>query len=131
MQGTLQQVLHSADLDHVEIGAIKRAIAREAELVTQLGKLSEAQTTHKFECELRAENERLRGIKPELGSSYFGGPLPRFGIRWNGAEHPLSVPMDDGYWTPWHFAEQRIAELEAKSGWMLVNTSPERGGEKS
>jgi len=36
--------------------AIDAAIAREADLVRQLGELSEAQTTHKFECdELRAE----------------------------------------------------------------------------
>ena len=33
-----------------------------------------------------------------------GEGLPRYGLRWNGPQQPLSVPMEDGYWTPWHLA---------------------------
>ena len=53
--------------------------------------------------ELKAENEKLRGIKPSLESTQW--PLPRYGIKWNGPKEPLAVPMDDGYWTPFHLAE--------------------------
>ncbi|MFK3907933.1 hypothetical protein ACI2KD_07670 [Pseudomonas monteilii] len=60
--------------------------------------------------QLRAENARLSGLKPE------GPPrppsddgLPRYGLRWNGPQKPIAVPMDDGYWTPWHLAD-RIRE---------------------
>lgn len=40
-------------------------------------------------------------IKPEL---------PRYGIRWNGPTEPVSVLMDDGYWTPWHLAQAQIQQ---------------------
>ncbi len=39
------------------------------------------------------------------------GELPRYGIRWNGPTQPISVPMGDGYWTPWHLAHAAIAAL--------------------
>lgn len=32
--------------------------------------------------------------------------LPRYGLRYNGPDQPLAVPMLDGYWTPWHLAEE-------------------------
>jgi hypothetical protein len=38
--------------------------------------------------------------------------LDRYGIEWTGPKTPISVPMPDGYWTPWHLAQERIAELE-------------------
>lgn len=58
--------------------------------------------------ELRKENERLRGIKPELPPRPpLGYGLPRYGVRWNGPTEPLAVLMDDGYWTPWHLANDR------------------------
>lgn len=59
--------------------------------------------------ELEKEVERLKGIKPGLEFNQF--PLPRFGIRWNGPKTPLAVPMDDGYWTPFHVAERLISEV--------------------
>ncbi|WP_346829408.1 phosphohydrolase [Pseudomonas abietaniphila] len=40
-----------------------------------------------------------------------GQGLPRYGLRWNGPTLPLSVPMDDGYWTPWHLADRLNSEL--------------------
>ena len=55
--------------------------------------------------EARAEVERLRGILPELPPrAPDGHGLPRYGLRWNGPSDPASVPMADGYWTPWHLA---------------------------
>lgn len=63
---------------------------------------------------LTAEVARLRGLTPELPPfPPEGGWLPRYGLRWEGAEHckpPLSVPMPDGYWTPWHLAEAAVRD---------------------
>jgi hypothetical protein len=54
------------------------------------------------------EIERLKGVTPALPPRPPEGEgLPRYGIRWNGVDQPLSVPMDDGYWTPWHLAGAR------------------------
>ncbi len=54
---------------------------------------------------LTVEIEKLKGIKPDFPPRPPEGEgLPRFGIRWNGPQEPLAVPMDDGYWTPWHLA---------------------------
>lgn len=61
------------------------------------------------------ENEQLRGLTPDLPPyPPEGGGLPRYGLRWNGPGQPLSVPFDDGYWTPWHLAAARTAELELR-----------------
>ncbi|WP_147305227.1 hypothetical protein [Alkalilimnicola ehrlichii] len=40
-----------------------------------------------------------------------GGPfeLPRYGIRWDGPKAPIAVPKTDGYWTPWHMAQESVA----------------------
>lgn len=67
---------------------------------------------------LLAEIERLESLKPEWPPRPPDGEgLPRYGLRWNGPQQPLAVPMTDGYWTPWHLAEQlrkdRDALLEA------------------
>lgn len=60
---------------------------------------------------LHAEAKALRGLTPELPPRPpEGAGLPRYGLRWNGPAQPLSVPMDDGYWTPWHLAEALRAE---------------------
>lgn len=68
-------------------------------------------------AQLLAENERLKGLQPELPPRLpEGSGLPRFGLRWNGPQQPLAVPMEDGYWTPWHLADQLkacIAALDA------------------
>jgi hypothetical protein len=42
-----------------------------------------------------------------------GEGLPRYGIQWNGPKSPLSVVMDDGYWTPWHLANQKLSPTSA------------------
>lgn len=59
-----------------------------------------------------AQVEQLKGIKPELPPfPPQGDGLPRFGIKWNGEYEPISTPMDDGYWTPYHLAAAQNAEL--------------------
>lgn len=37
--------------------------------------------------------------------------LSRWGITWQGPESPICVPMNDGYWTPWHLAQNEIDAL--------------------
>lgn len=55
---------------------------------------------------LESELARLRGLVPELPPRPPEGEgMPRYGLRWNGPSQPVSVPMADGYWTPWHLAE--------------------------
>lgn len=61
---------------------------------------------------LEAECETLRGLVPEPPPRPpEGDGLPRYGLRSNGPRQPLSVPMDDGYWTPWHLAEAACVRL--------------------
>lgn len=56
---------------------------------------------------LQAEISALRGLTPALPPRPpEGHGLPRYGLRWNGPSQPLAVPMEDGYWTPWHLADQ-------------------------
>jgi hypothetical protein len=60
------------------------------------------------------EVERLRGIQPELPPRPPAGEgLPRYGLRWNGPTQPVVVPMDDGYWTPFHLAAHLLDDLAA------------------
>ena len=40
-----------------------------------------------------------------------GEALPRYGVRWNGEKQPITVPMVDGYWTPWHLAQSECEKL--------------------
>lgn len=62
------------------------------------------------------EIRRLRGLTPELPPyPPEGHGLPRYGLRWNGPEQPLAVPMDDGYWTPYHLALRQLHANEALS----------------
>jgi len=37
--------------------------------------------------------------------------LPRYGVKWNGPTEPIATEMPDGYWTPWHLANETISEL--------------------
>ena len=63
---------------------------------------------------LFAEIDQLKGLIPEWPPRPPRGEgLPRYGVRWNGPQQPLAVPMEDGYWTPWHLAAQYKAENES------------------
>ncbi len=62
---------------------------------------------------LRDALDRAQGIKPELPPMPPDGTgAPRYGLRWNGPQEPLAVPMDDGYWTPWHLAQATITRQQ-------------------
>lgn len=76
---------------------------------------------HSAPADLRAlldEVERLQGIvpdasppEPEVNDAERAPQLPRYGIRWNGPKTPITVPMEDGYWTPWHIAAGQVRRL--------------------
>lgn len=40
-------------------------------------------------------------------------PLTRWGIQWNGPEQAIALPIDDGYWTPWHVADELLRQALA------------------
>ena len=44
--------------------------------------------------------------------------LPRYGISWNGPQQPISVPMDEGYWTPAHIAQAELAKQARLIAWL-------------
>jgi hypothetical protein len=73
--------------------------------------------------QLKAENERLSGLTPEAPPRPPAGVgLPRYGLRWNGPQQPIAVPMEDGYWTPWHLADRIREDRDAllKAGGHLL-----------
>jgi len=39
--------------------------------------------------------------------------LERFGLKWNGPKNFVVTEMKNGYWTPWHLADERITKLTA------------------
>ena len=77
------------------------------------------------------EVERLRGLQPELPPRPPAGEgLPRYGLRWNGPDQPVAVPMDDGYRTPFHLAaaaaavaadDLRASSASASRGWQMAD----------
>lgn len=71
----------------------------------------------KAECEkLRQQVETFQGLKPAMPPRPpTGEGLPRYGLRWDGPSQPLSVPMDDGYWTPWHLAQGECEKLRKEA----------------
>lgn len=67
-------------------------------------------------ADLVAQVESLKGIKPEMPPRpQQGCGLPRYGIKWNGDHQPISTPMDDGYWTPYHLVEQCLNQIKAEA----------------
>lgn len=76
---------------------------------------------------LQTEINRLNGLAPSWPPRPPAGEgLPRYGLRWNGPAQPLAVQMDDGYWTPWHLADQlktQLTELQrADECWSAVTS---------
>ncbi|QIH05133.1 MULTISPECIES: hypothetical protein [unclassified Pseudomonas] len=62
---------------------------------------------------LLAQLEQLRGLRPAVPPRPpEGNGLPRYGLRWNGPQQPLATLMDDGYWTPWHLANELRKDAE-------------------
>lgn len=78
-------------------------------------RLTNAEAGLKWESErnalLLAELQGLQPAWPPRPPD--GAGLPRYGLRWNGPSQPLAVLIADGYWTPWHLADQlRTENLE-------------------
>jgi len=74
-----------------------------------------------MKCDLQKAQLRITELEAKLEAmretytlAMRGAGLERYGIEWQGQENPISVPMNDGYWTPWHIAQLRITELEAQ-----------------
>ncbi len=89
------------EMDEIEIAHMRDQLARlRAELAQAEATIAE-----------------LRGAVPELPPrpNEYNGPklqhpaLPRYGVRWNGPNTPIAVPMVDGYWTPFHLAHAALA----------------------
>jgi len=59
---------------------------------------------------LDEEREQVSELE---ASARDGGDLVRYGIEWAGPKDPIAVPMDDGYWTPWHLANQKLTRASA------------------
>lgn len=79
---------------------------------------------------LLAEIDRLKGLRPAAPPRPpEGESLPRYGLRWNGPQQPVAVPMADGYWAPWHLADQIQAENECfEEGMRSIASSLSAGG---
>jgi hypothetical protein len=82
----------------------------------------------KLALEEPVENVPLREELPP--GSPEGDGLPRYGLRWDGPDQPVAVPMDDGYWTPFHLAaaaaavaadELRASSASASRGWQMAD----------
>ena len=39
--------------------------------------------------------------------------LIRYGIKWSGPREPIGTEMSDGYWTPWHIANDEVSSLRS------------------
>ncbi len=82
----------------------------------------------KLALEEPVENVPLREELPPHSPE--GDGLPRYGLRWDGPDQPVAVPMDDGYWTPFHLAaaaaavaadELRASSASASRGWQMAD----------
>lgn len=96
-------------------------IQAENEARENLGKWQEAERRFLVMAQaaeaLEAEVVRLKGLQPEFPPyPPEGHGLPRYGLRWNGPEAPLAVPMADGYWTPFHLAQRQLFAIQRLSG---------------
>lgn len=58
----------------------------------------------------------VAGPVEQAASAQDSRELHRYGIEWDGPRNPIAVPMDDGYWTPWHVAVAECSRLQAQDG---------------
>jgi len=57
--------------------------------------------------------------------------LQRYGLEWKSDTDFIATPMSDGYWTPWHIAQERLTTTQAENealreGMRKVNATAER-----
>lgn len=41
--------------------------------------------------------------------------LQRYGLEWKSDTDFIATPMSDGYWTPWHIAQERLTTAQAEN----------------
>src|SRR5690554_147096 len=41
--------------------------------------------------------------------------LQRYGLEWKSDTDFIAAPMSDGYWTPWHIAQERLTTAKAEN----------------
>lgn len=69
-------------------------------------------TADQMRAAIAAERKRLGWIVPNIPPfPPAGSGLPRYGLVHTNPKRPLSVPMADGYWVPWHLAEAALSAL--------------------
>jgi len=108
----LMSAIEKMELAAVELGYNNSMSCSELDYLIETARAVAMVNQKNFE--LTSKIEMLKGIKPELPPRPpQGDGLPRFGIKWNGERQPISTPMDDGYWTPYHLAMAQNAELVA------------------
>jgi hypothetical protein len=103
-----------------ERDAYRDSCEAKADRIDRLGESVQRLTAEN--AALRVEVERLKGLTPEIGPrpAHWNGPehqhpaITRYGLRWNGPQQPVSVPMVDGYWTPAHAAMEALQTVEAE-----------------
>lgn len=44
-------------------------------------------------------------------------PLVRYGLKWNGPQNFITTEMPDGYWTPWHVANDELSAARKRANY--------------
>lgn len=52
--------------------------------------------------------------RPDVPSETVACNLVRYGVQWTGPKTPICVLANDGYWTPWHIAQETVDILVAR-----------------
>ena len=101
------------DNKHLGLGDVRLTLWEQEQIEKEFAELEARLATAEAEVvRLRGQVAALKGRVPDLPVVFRrGDPLPRFGIRWSSPTEPICVPMDDGYWTVWHYADAALAEI--------------------
>ena len=101
------------DNKHLGLGDVRLTLWEQEQIEKEFADLEARLATAEAEVvRLRGQVAALKGRVPDLPVVFRrGDPLPRFGIRWSSPTEPICVPMDDGYWTVWHYADAALAEI--------------------
>ena len=101
----------------IELQQAGRAEAEAAELLTQ----QQTPTPVPVQAAAEPSDGLVEGLpslppRPPVRECHSGpSQLTRWGIQWNGPEQSIAVPMSDGYWTPWHIADELLRQALANA----------------
>jgi hypothetical protein len=95
---------------------------REARLLEDIRERHQENLTLQAEVsQLKREVTALKGVEPKLPPRPpEGNALPRYGIKWNGDNTPITIPLNDGYWTPFHLAEKALDSANVAAAASLI-----------